>query len=166
MNHQIRPQLERALQHRSGKSIFTGQRNLQAARALGDRPYVDHFDQGIGRRLQPQKLGLRAARLAKLFDIPHVHERMLQSPAGEEPGDKLPDAKVQIPMKNDMVARRQSLKYRQACRHASAEGNRLDAALQICQALLERFSIGIIDPAIEECRENAPSGSRSKVVEV
>src|ERR1700694_69565 len=75
---------------------------------------------------------------------------MLKSPAGEEPGDKLPDAKVQISVKNDMVARRQSLKHRQACRHPSAEGYGFYAALQICEALLQRFSIRIVDPAIEE----------------
>src|SRR5580704_7199136 len=75
---------------------------------------------------------------------------MLESPAGEEPGDEFPDAKVQIPVKDDMVARRQSLKDRQACGHPCAEGHCLYSTLQICQALLERFSIRIIDPAIEE----------------
>jgi len=74
---------------------------------------------------------------------------MLKSPTGEEPGDELADAKVQIPVKNDMVARCQSLKHGQAGRHTSAEGHSLNAALQICQALLERFSIRIVDPAIE-----------------
>ena len=94
MNHQIRPQLERALQHRSGKSIFTSQRNLQTARALDHRLYVHHFDQRVGRGLQPQELRLRAAGSAKIFDIPHIHKRMSQTPAGEKSGDQLTDAEV------------------------------------------------------------------------
>ena len=48
-----------------------------------------------------------------------------------------------------MVARRQRLKHRQAGRHARAEGNRLDATLQIGQALFQRIAIGIVDPAVE-----------------
>jgi hypothetical protein len=75
---------------------------------------------------------------------------MLKSPPGEEPGDKFPDAKVQITVKHDMVTRRQSLKDRQACRHACTEGYRFDSTLQVSQALLERFSIRVVDPAIEE----------------
>src|SRR5271156_2155481 len=48
-----------------------------------------------------------------------------------------------------MVARRQRLKHRQAGRHPRAEGNRLDAALQVGQALFQRVAIGVVDPAVE-----------------
>src|SRR5258708_872174 len=105
MNHQVRPQLEWSLQHRGSKGIFTSQGNLETARQLGHGAYFDHFHQRVRRGFEPQKLGLRAASRAKFLHVAHVHERMLKSPAGEEPGDKLTDTKVQIPVKNDMVAR-------------------------------------------------------------
>ena len=94
MDNQVRSQLKRALQHRGGEGIFAGQKHFLAARTLGYRAYVDHFDQGVGRGLQPEELGFRAAGVAELFDIPHVHEGVLQPPAGEDSGDELADPEV------------------------------------------------------------------------
>ena len=39
-----------------------------------ERPYFDYFDQRVRRSFEPQKPGLRAARLAKFFDVAHVYE--------------------------------------------------------------------------------------------
>ena len=94
MDHQIRSEFQWALQHRGGKGIFAGQRNLEATRALSHRKYVDNFNQGVGWGFQPEEFGLGPARPPEFFDVPHVDERMLQPPSREQPGDELPDAEV------------------------------------------------------------------------
>src|SRR5271155_2222045 len=53
-------------------------------------------------------------------------------------------------MENDMVPRRQGLKYGQACRHARTEANRFYAPLEIGQALFKRRPIRVVNPAIEK----------------
>ena len=75
---------------------------------------------------------------------------MLQSPPGEEAGDQLANAEVQIAVENHMVSRRQRLKNGQARRHARAEANCLHTSLKIGQALFKRFAIGVVNPAVEE----------------
>jgi hypothetical protein len=75
---------------------------------------------------------------------------MLQPPSREQSGDEFPDAEVQIPVKHDVVARRQRLKHGQACRHAGTEGDCLYPAFEIGQALFERTAIGVVDAAVKE----------------
>ena len=79
MHDEVETQLDGALHPGRGEGVVAACDQAMALADFGDRLQVDQLEQGVGRRLQPDQLGLRQHRRFHGLGVGHVDEAEAQT---------------------------------------------------------------------------------------
>ena len=143
MEHDVGPERDRPLEHGGGEGVVHhGQRAGRAGESDG-AGQIDHPQQGIGRRFQPEEPGLGTDRRRQGREVGHVHEVRADPPVGEKLFGGFAEAIVDVAGQEHVRARRQGLEQGGAGRHAGGEDERRLPPLEREQGLLELLLVGV-----------------------
>jgi hypothetical protein len=89
VDHEIRAQLKRPLQHRGAENIVDREQRARLLRYLGERRNIGDLGERIGRRLQEEELGVRLAGLLPFLGFHRRDKRRLYPEAPEDVAEEL-----------------------------------------------------------------------------
>ena len=150
MQHQIRAQIERTHQIRSGERRIDQQRQpgiVSDARHSGD---VQHFEPGIAQRFAEHEPGIRTDRRRECGRLARIHERGRDAEARQRVRQQVVRAAVDRTRRDDVVAGRAQRRHRQVHgRLPARRRDRADAAFERRDALFEHRVGRIRQPRID-----------------
>jgi hypothetical protein len=131
MHDDVEPQLERPLYPRRGEGVVGDRENAARTRDRGHRLEINHLEQGIGRRFDPDHSGIRLQRLRNLVG---VRERNIREPQTCAPtADALeqpPRAAIEIVQRHDMRSAVEDFEHGGRSRHAGGKRETIGARFQ------------------------------------
>ena len=148
IDHAVGAELERALPQRRREHVVDDQRRAGGVRDLGDLGDVEHFEIGIGRRLQEAGLGVRPHRRAPRVEVEAVDDGRGHAVARQIVLHHVEAGAEDRLRRDDMVAGLDLAHHRERDRgHAGRGRARRFRALEFRHALLEH-----VDGRIGEAR--------------
>ena len=138
IDHAVGAELERALPQRRREHVVDDQRRAGGVRDLGDLGDVEHFEIGIGRRLEEAGLGVRPHRRAPGVEVEAVDDRRGHAVARQVVLHHVEAGAEDRLRRHDMVAGLDLAHHRERDRgHAGRDRARGFRALEFGDALLE-----------------------------
>ena len=139
----VRPKPQRLLQVRTRERVVDHGQRLAPVRDLRESRDVEHFQERIRRRLDPDELRARAQRAPRGFGLAHVDRRQRHAQPIEDSGEQAIRPAVDVVGHDDVIALREEMCDRVGCGHPGGEGESPATTLQSREAGLERRSRGI-----------------------
>ena len=141
VDHDVRAQVQRALQERGGQGVVDGDAHARGVRSAGQQRDVRDLEEGVGGGLDPEQVGA-AAHGHRPGAVGHVRQPHPQVAARGGVGQQAPHAVVAARRGDHDGAGRQAVEDGRRGGHARGEGQRA-AALQRPDGRLQRGPGGV-----------------------
>src|SRR6185295_18742242 len=137
MEDEIRPEVERALEHGGRPGVVDQSRGAVGSCQRGERSDVRDAEERIRRGLDPDQTRLPPQRLLDLGDLVHAYDARLEPPAAEGLEQEVARAVKDVVRDDHVVARRERLEERRGGGRAGRESRRLGSPLERGESSLE-----------------------------
>ena len=143
VEHQVGAELGGLLQIRARERVVHHGERVRFVRDLGERGDIEHLEERIRRRLDPDQLGARTHRAADRVQFAHVHRRQVDASTVEHSREEAVRSAVDVVGHDHVIALRKEVRHRVGRRHSRGEREAPARAFERGEAGLERRARGV-----------------------